>query len=231
MTPFPTDLAELTALQDRIGRLSPDEWLPEPAAATGGCFVCFTRGGTAFGEAGEAGWAAAVTMRGNRVVSHAAVAGKAGSPFAAGFLAAREGPLLFTACASLDPTPGVLLVNAAGRDHDRRAGMAVQIGWALDIPTVGVTHRPHRGSAITPLPRRGSYSPLVVDGDVVGAMLSTRDDTRPLAVSAGWRTSPETAIAVVLAAGGRARTPEPLRRARTLARLARAGVVPARETG
>jgi deoxyribonuclease V len=46
---------------------------------------------------------------------------------------------------------------------------------------------------------------------------------RPLAVHAAWRTDADAAIAVVLAAAARVRTPEPLRRARRAARRARAG--------
>jgi deoxyribonuclease V len=44
-----------------------------------------------------------------------------------------------------------------------------------------------------------------------------------VAVHAAWRTDPDTALQVVRAAIRRARTPEPLRRARTAARSARGG--------
>jgi len=40
-------------------------------------------------------------------------------------------------------------------------------------------------------------------------------------VHAAWRTDPDTAVEVVRTAIRRARTPEPLRRARTAARAAR----------
>jgi deoxyribonuclease V len=35
----------------------------------------------------------------------------------------------------------VLLVNATGRDHLWRAGLALPLGALLDLPTVGVTRR------------------------------------------------------------------------------------------
>lgn len=225
---FPTDIPALEELQEGIGRLSPEPWILPESFRAGACFVCFRRGGTGAGAAGDEGWTAAVTMSGSRIVAHDVVSGRAGAPYVPGFLAAREGPLLAAAVVGLDPPPDVLLVNAAGRDHERGAGMAVQLGWALDLPTVGVTHRPRLATGDPPLPRRGSYSPLRVGGLLVGAWVCTRDRTRPVAVSAGWRTDPATAVDVVLAAGVRARTPEPLRRARTLARLARAGREPAR---
>lgn len=225
---FPTGFRELEALQILVGKLVPDPWVPPELVRAGACFVCFRRGGAGPGGAGDDGWAAAVTMAEWRVVSHHVVAGRAAAPYVPGFLAAREGLLLGAAVAGLDPAPDVLLVNAAGRDHERGAGMAIQLGWALDVPTVGVTHRSRLATGDPPLPRRGSYSPLRMDGLLIGALVCTRDRTRPVTVSAGWRTDPETAVDVVLSAGKRARTPEPLRRARTLARLARGGRVPAR---
>ena len=39
----------------------------------------------------------------------------------------------------LPDRPDVLVVNGTGRDHPRHAGMAMQLGYLLDLPTVGVT--------------------------------------------------------------------------------------------
>jgi deoxyribonuclease V len=114
------------------------------------------------------------------------------------------------------------LVNATGRDHLRRAGLAVHLGAVLDTPTVGVTHRPLYARGEWPEARRGAWSPLIVEGEEVGAWLRTSARARPLAVHAAWRTDVETAVNVVLVASGRYRTPEPLRHARRLARTARA---------
>jgi deoxyribonuclease V len=52
--------------------------------------------------------------------------------------------------------------------------------------------------------------------------LRTRVGARPVVVHPGWRTDLDTAVSVLLAATRRARTPEPLRRARREARRARA---------
>ena len=82
-------------------------------------------------------------------------AGACGLAAEQGLLALRNDPLLEPALRALAERPGVLLVNATGRDR------------------------------------------------------------------AGWRTDLDTAIAVVLASTRRARTPEPLRRARELTRYAR----------
>jgi deoxyribonuclease V len=60
-----------------------------------------------------------------------------------------------------------------------------------------------------------------VDGEQVGWWLRTRRGARPLAVSPGWRTDLSTCLEVVEVSRIRVRTPEPIRRARRLARVAR----------
>jgi deoxyribonuclease V len=118
----------------------------------------------------------------------------------------------------------VLLVNATGRDHPRGAGLALQLGAVLGVPTVGVTHRPLVASGAWPSAERGSRSPLELCGRTVGCWLRTRPRAPPVAVHPGWRTDLDTAYAIVLDGIGRVRAPEPLRQARRMVRLARAGV-------
>jgi deoxyribonuclease V len=124
--------------------------------------------------------------------------------------------------------PDVLLVNATGGDHPRRAGLAVQLGAILELPTVGVTHRPLLAGGDWPLDQAGARSPLQIGEEEVGCWLRTRPQVRPLAVHPGWHTSLDTACAVVLGTVGGVRTPEPLREARRVARRARAGLAPTR---
>jgi deoxyribonuclease V len=196
--------------------------MPEAAPAVGACVVCFPRGGAGPGAEGDPAWAAAAMVRGRRRLAEAVVAGRAGAPYAAGLLALREGPVLEAAARALDAAPDVVLVDASGRDHPRRAGLALQLGAILDLPTVGVTHRPLLAEGAWPDDARGATTDLLLDGERVGVWLRTRPGARPLAVHAGWRTGVDVAVDVVLAATGRHRTPEPLRRARHLARTARA---------
>jgi deoxyribonuclease V len=161
-------------------------------------------------------------VREGALVATAVATGEAGAPYEPGLLALREGPVLEAAVRALRKAPEVLLVNATGRDHPRRAGLALQLGSVLDIPSVGVTHRPLFAEGEWPADERGATSPLVLEGEIVGCWLRTRRSRRPLAVHPAWRTDPEVAVEVVLAATGRSRTPEPLRQARRVARVARA---------
>jgi deoxyribonuclease V len=222
---WPSDIAALTELQTGLAAAVMPAFAFDPSAPVGGCFVCFARGNRGIGRTGDRGWAgAALTAPGGRtrVVT---VAGEAGGPYSPGLLARREGALLEAAVRALPALPPVLLVDATGRDHPRGAGLALHLGAALGLPTVGVTHRPLLGSGKWPADRRGAASPLLLDGRLVGHWLRTRAGTRPLAVHAAWGTSPEAAVEVVLATVTGTRTPDPLRAARAAARRARAAAV------
>lgn len=220
---WPTTAAELIAAQEEMARRSPPGWRVEGAPAfVAGCFVCFARGTTGRGQAGEAAWAAAVLLRGDRLIATRTLVGESGASYEPGLLALREGPLLEAVVRALPECPEVLLVNATGRDHPRRAGLALHLGAALDLPTVGVTHRPLVASGGWPEEERGSVAPLLLDGDRVGYWLRTQPGRRPLAVHAAWRTDAETAVAVVLTTTAATRTPAPLRLARQAARVVRA---------
>jgi deoxyribonuclease V len=221
---WPTTAEELIREQERLARAALPLWRPTGELAVGGCFVCFARGKTGAGEEGDPGWAGAALLRGDRVVASAVFAGEAGAPYVAGLLALREGPLLEAAVRGLEERAGVLLVNATGRDHPRRAGLALHLGTVLDVPTVGITHRLLVAVGEWPTDERGATSPFQLEGEPVGYWLRTRRGTRPLAVHAAWRTDAETAVGVVKAILGTMRTPGPLREARRLARSARAGV-------
>lgn len=232
----------------RVLEASP--WSPPDRPVVGGCFVTFARGEAGPGNPGDRAWAAAVAWRppatpGRRrravdrhlrgavgvsaprraddLVALAVVAGRVPAPYASGLLARREGPILAAAVAGLEPAPEVLLVDATGLDHPRRAGLALHLGAVVGVPTVGVTHRPLLATGPLPDLRSGATSPVEVDGRCVGYWVRTSTGVRPVVAHGGWRTSPETAPQVVVAASTEAaRTPVPLQEARRVAREARA---------
>jgi deoxyribonuclease V len=221
---WPSSADGLRREQARLAALRPPPWRPAGAIVVAGCFVCFPRGAGGRGRRGDPAWAAAVAMRGSHAIARTVVTGAAGAPYEPGLLALREGPLLEAAVRGLAEPPDVALVDATGRDHPRGAGLALHLGAVLDLPTVGVTHRPLLADGDWPdAPERGAAAPLVLGGEPVALWLRTRRNARPVAVHPGWRVDLETARAVVMSSVRRARTPEPLRRARHAARLARAG--------
>lgn len=233
LEPWPRTEAALVALQHQLAAeagsiLAADPWTPPGAPVVGGCFVAFARGEAGPGSAGDRAWAGAVGWRRGTVVASAVVAQRVPAPYVPGLLALREGPILAAAVERLEMQPDVLLVDATGVDHPRRAGLAVHLGAALGLPTVGVTHRPLVASGPPPAElRRGARSPLVLDESrsigYIGYWVCTKPRARAVVAHAAWRTNPETAADTVLAASTpAARTPQPLREARRVAREARA---------
>ncbi len=223
MTSWPTSADELIDAQRVLAAATPEPW-PLPASGDpliGACVVVFPRGQTGRGARGDPAWAAATVLRRGQVLAHATVTGEAAAPYIAGLLALREGPCLEAAVRALSLAPDVLLVDATGADHPRHAGLAMQLGAVTGLATVGVTHRPLLAHGAWPPDQRGARSPLSLDGACVGAWVRTRAGARPVAVHAGWRTSLDVAIEVVLSSALGHRTPEPMRHARRLARLAR----------
>src|SRR5262249_51954574 len=155
--------------------------------------VCFSRGRVGPGATGEPGWAAAALVAGDGSVQLAVVNGVAPAPYVAGLLALRDGPLLEAAVRGLPACPAVLLVNATGRDHPRRAGLALHLGARLDVPTIGVTDHPLMARGDGPADERGAHGLLRIEDDVVGCWLRPRRGVRPIVVHPGWRMDLETA--------------------------------------
>jgi deoxyribonuclease V len=145
--------------------------------------------------------------------------------YVAGLLSLREGRVLERAVRALSVRPDVLLVNATGRDHPRRAGLALHLGAACDLPSMGVTDRPLMAGGGQPGRARGSSAELRLQGELVGYVLRTRTGARAVVVHSGWRTDARTARDLVLGVSGESRTPAPLREARRLARTRRAGLL------
>lgn len=227
--PVLTGLDDAEALardQQELASRSPPLWQPGAGPiVVGGAFVAFARGEQGPGHAGDRAHVGAAATLDTIEVVRVVVDGRAGAAYAPGLLAAREGPMLESAIRALLATgaePDVVLVDATGRDHPRRAGLALHLGAALDLPTVGVTHRSLLASGLEPRDERGASTELLLDGEVVGRWLWTRIGVRPVAVHAAWRTDDRIAADVVMRVIADARTPEPLRLARTAAREARA---------
>jgi deoxyribonuclease V len=219
---WPESPAELIAAQHALATARPEPWRPPcNPYAIGACVVVFPRGQPGRGAQGDRAWAAATVLRRRHAIADATIATRASAQYKPGLLALREGPCLEAAVRALGHPPDVLLVDATGRDHPRRAGLALHLGAVTDLPTVGVTHRPLLAHGPWPADERGAHSPLLLGGECVGAWLRTRRGARPLAVHPGWRTTLEVALEVVLCATHGHRTPEPLRHARQLARIAR----------
>ena len=213
----------MVACQKELALTAPDPLPVDPSAALiGGCWVCLPRGLSGPGTDHDPAWCAAVIMRAGKLVEQRVIMGVAAAPYVPGLMALRLGRPMEDAVRALSSRLDVLVLDATAADHPRRAGLALHLGAELGVATVGVTHRPLVASGEWPSDRRGAMSPLRIGDSVVGCWLRTQPGVRPLAVHPGWRIDLNTAVDVVLSVTSKRRTPEPLRRAREIARRARA---------
>jgi deoxyribonuclease V len=143
---------------------------------------------------------------------------KSSFPYVPGYLFFREGPAIIAALKKLKAKPDLILLDAQGIAHPRGIGSASHLGILLDIPTIGCAKTRLVGEFEEPGVEKGSWSPLRHKERVVGAVLRTKDDVRPLFISPGHKIDLEGAIRIALACTGKYRIPEPLRCADMLSR-------------
>jgi deoxyribonuclease V len=137
-------------------------------------------------------------------------------PYAPGFLALRELPAVTAALEALRRAPDLIVCDGAGLAHPRRFGLACHVGLLTDLPTIGVAKKPPVPFTM-PAHARGSWTPQLDGGEVVGRALRTQDGVRPVFVSVGHRIGLDAACDHVLRLA-RHRLPETTRRADRLAR-------------
>lgn len=138
-------------------------------------------------------------------------------PYIPGLLTFREGPSLEAAFQRLRSEPDVFIFDGMGRIHPRRIGIASHMGLWLDRPTVGCGKSHLIGEYVEPGNQTGDFSPLRDGGEVLGVVLRTRPNVKPVYVSVGHRADLNTAIELVLRCTTKYRLPEPIRQAHTLA--------------
>ncbi|MHC4148165.1 MAG: deoxyribonuclease V [Planctomycetota bacterium] len=132
-------------------------------------------------------------------------------PYIPGLLSFREAPACLAAVEKLKTEPDLFIVDGQGIAHPRRLGLASHLGLFFDKPTIGCAKSRLIGTFEEPPPQKGSYSPLKDKGDTIGAVLTTRDNVKPLFVSVGNRCRLDDAIKWTLKCTLKYRLPEPTR--------------------
>jgi deoxyribonuclease V len=150
------------------------------------------------------------------VIETATVTRKVTFPYIPGLLSFREAPSCIDAIEKLKAKPDVFIVDGQGLAHPRRFGIASHIGMLVDSPTSGRAKSRLSGSFEMPGPRKGSNSQLIDSGEVIGAVLRTRTNVKPVFVSVGHKCTLDDAIKVVLECTTKYRLPEPSRLAHQL---------------
>ena len=141
-------------------------------------------------------------------------------PYISGLLTFREGPTILKAWTKLKRRPDLLLFDGQGIAHSRSMGIAAHMGLWLGCPSIGVAKSRLYGRYIPPGPNRGEAAELFDEHDptrVIGAVLRTRANVKPVYVSPGHLIDVAHAVDLVLSCCTRYRLPEPTRFAHRVA--------------
>lgn len=139
-------------------------------------------------------------------------------PYIPGLLSFREGPAVLAAWEKLERKPDLLMFDGQGIAHPRGVGIAAQMGLWLQRPTIGVAKSRLYGRHAEPGPQRGDFEYLYgKERQVIGAVLRTKDNVKPLYVSPGHFMDVDHSVEFVLACDRGYRLPETTRWAHRVA--------------
>ncbi len=144
--------------------------------------------------------------------------GKVQFPYIPGLLSFREMPAIIPALKKLSVMPDIFMTDSQGLAHPRRFGLACHLGVLLDKPAFGVAKTRYIGRYKEPDMKKGSRSILEDKNEIIGSVIRTRANVKPVFVSLGHRTTLDDAIRLTLACTTRYKIPEPTRLAHHLSR-------------
>jgi len=138
----------------------------------------------------------------HKVIEKKHFSGRIEVPYMPGFLAFRELPLVLKTVELLETKPDIYVFDGNGYLHPRHMGIATHASFYLDKPTFGVAKSyfrvDKRTDYVEPENEAGSFTDIVIDGEVYGRALRTHRDVRPIFVSVGNHISLETACQLAL---------------------------------
>ncbi len=203
------DLDEMVRTQKRVAESVVRKNGFKKLERIAGCDISFSEGDVAYSAC------AVLDYKSLELIEKRVQRVKLRFPYMPTFLAFREieGMLRVVAGTEAD----VFMVGAQGLAHPRRAGLACHLGVIIDKPTIGVAKSRLVGEAKEPQNRKGAQSPLMDGKDVIGAVVRTKRDSKPVYVSIGNKVDLKTAVKITLETTKGQRLPEPLRMAHQLA--------------
>ncbi len=208
---------EAIALQTLLApRVRVENLLPEHLDTVAGVDVSYERHGKQF-------FAGVVVLQTSdwSVIEESCAHLQSPFPYVPGLLSFRELPVVLEAFRQLQTVPDAVLVDGQGIAHPRRFGLASHLGLWIDRPTVGCAKTRLCGDHEPPDKKRGSKTPLLLEGREIGVVLTTRQGVKPLYISPGHKVDMASATDLVLRCTTRYRLPEPTRMAHQLANRCR----------
>lgn len=156
-----------------------------------------------------------------KVVEEATAEGKMDFPYIPGLLSFREAPILIAAFEQVKNIPDVVIFDGQGIAHPRGVGLASHMGLILDLPSVGCAKKILVGDYDPVGSEVGEHTPIIFKNDIIGAVLRTRKNVKPVFVSPGHKMDIPCAVEIVMKTCRGYKLPEPTRQAHLLVNRAR----------
>jgi deoxyribonuclease V len=134
-------------------------------------------------------------------------------PYIPTLLSFREIPPAVACIKKLRLQPDVLLADGQGMAHPYGCGFASHLGLAVGKPTIGVAKSRLVGEPTT----IAGQVLLVLKGQIIGAVVTTREGVKPVYVSVGHLVSLETAVEIAKKCVRNSKIPEPILQAHKIA--------------
>lgn len=130
------------------------------------------------------------------------------------------GPAILAAWEKLTLKPDLILIHGHGIAHPRGLGLASHVGLWLNLPTIGTAKTRLYGCHSEAGSQVGEWSELLDEGDpkhVIGAVLRTQVNTKPVYVSQGHLIDLPHSVKFVMVCCRGYRMPEPIHAAHNIA--------------
>ena len=130
-----------------------------------------------------------IDMDTHEVIEKKQFSGRIEVPYMPGFLAFRELPLILKTVQMLENAPDLYVFDGNGYLHPRHMGIATHASFHLNKPTIGIAKTYFRVDKKTdytePENEAGSFTDIVIGGEVYGRALRTHKNVKPIFISAG----------------------------------------------
>ena len=138
----------------------------------------------------------------HEIVEKKHFSGKIDVPYMPGFLAFRELPLVLKTAELLENSPDIFIFDGNGYLHPKNMGIATHASFYLNKPTIGIAKTYFRADKktdyIEPDKTAGSFTDIVINGEVYGRALRTHDNVKPVFISVGNYICLDTACKIAL---------------------------------
>jgi deoxyribonuclease V len=174
------DIPAAIALQKELAVLNDCSGIVYPISTVAGVDIAYD---------GNTAYAAAVVMdyASLDIIEKTSFIENVSFPYISGLLSFREFPAILNTMNNLKTRPDLLIFDGQGIAHPRKMGIAAHSGILLDIPSIGCAKSRLCGEYEPPGKNRFDFSILRNKGEDIGIVLRTRENTKPVFVSPGYK--------------------------------------------